>query len=170
MTWVPAVIVIFIIMLLFLAGVASLNLNPLRERPGISLSEVEGINIDYVLSLDVLRYLNNNREIISNWADDGFVLPHNKWVLGESDEKMDQLCASLEDFKDSFDLKTHALYLFSEQEQGREMMILEVREGNFVCRLGSPNESPFISELTINVNSYFLSEEGNLVRVVYKRR
>ena len=86
------------------------------------------------------------------------------------DEKMEQLCNNLEDFKDNFDLEIHILYLFSEHESTREMVILEVRDGNFVCRLGSPNASPFVSELTIKVNAYFVSEEGNLVRVVYRRR
>ena len=50
MTWMPAFIVIFIIMMMFLAGVGILNENPLRERPELELGSLDEANIDYFLS------------------------------------------------------------------------------------------------------------------------
>ena len=116
MTWVIAFIIIFFIMFLFLIGVSSLHLNPLREKPTISLQENYRETLNDELNYQLLVFLVNHKTLISRWADDEVKLSISDLYDGKEDINMLALCKIIERDKEAlgfFEFNHRKVYLIA---------------------------------------------------------
>ncbi len=169
-TWIVAFTIIFFVILLFFGAVVSIKtFNPLKPKPEISIGDVEKSYIDHDLSLTLLKFLKENNKIVSDWADDDFVLEHNKWVFGERDQKMETLCTKIKEVNSKLISRNYRIYLFNKVDEIEETIILENNGKEIICRTKPQNAVivDYGQASRLKVFTGFLSENKKIVYVAY---
>ena len=186
MTWVIAFIIIFFIMFLFLIGVSSLHLNPLREKPTISLQENYRETLNDELNYQLLIFLQNHKTLISRWADDEVKLSISDLYDGKEDINMLALCKIIERDKEAlgfFEFNHRKVYLIAGRDleknpsiysidgaiDSEEILLIEGSKEDFSCGPLPPNSLIVGADQTslIRADVFFISKNENLVEAIY---
>ncbi len=169
-TWMAATILIAFMIFTFLVfGVVPLSKNYFKG--GLFGSDREQIyfsgNNDLGVNNNVLLIMEESKKEVSLWADDSVLYTHRDFLNNKPDENFDKLCDKVKSYSSIIDFKENILYLSS----GEESFILEHDRYNnqpicIVKPLITPGVYKTVDEY-IKSDFYFITNNGNVVRVVY---
>ena len=149
LTWTVAIIIISFILVIFLVVTLFISKNKVSDD-GVS---IVGSGNNQELTMKTLYFLKEHSSELSEWADKG-----NKQLF----------CNSLnKEFLTEPDYINSVLYFDLKEEKLDRKLKIKFNENSLSlvdCWEGSLSNTLFSSE---RVNTYYLSEEGNLIQIIY---